>query len=256
MVAGAAGSWEARAGGGRIGSLRALVRPDRRCHLAFRDCRADAYPPLLARATAELDRDLYTRADEPELDRLTALGFQVRRRERRYRIPVAQARSRVPAIGPPPGIDLVSAADADLDRLRLLDDALRQEIPGADGWRWIPEEFREETFSEGFDPATYLVAVAHRTGDHVGLVRVWLRPDRPRLGCLGVLPAYRRTRVTAALLGTALSAVDPRRYPALGTEIDATNHAADALARRCGAVLTGDSHELILHRRAPGDPAA
>jgi hypothetical protein len=43
-------SWTAVRDGDTVGQLRALVRPDQRCHLFFRDTDADAYDPLLAAA--------------------------------------------------------------------------------------------------------------------------------------------------------------------------------------------------------------
>jgi hypothetical protein len=143
-VGAVAGGWEARTGAEPIGRLGYWIRADQRCYLHFKDCRADAYGPLLAQAAAELDRDLYLNADEAHRAQLAALGFVVGRRELLYRIPTDPARSRVAMLGPPAGVDLVSAADVDLDRLRVLDDALRQDIPGCDGWRWDPEEFRED----------------------------------------------------------------------------------------------------------------
>jgi GNAT superfamily N-acetyltransferase len=246
VVTGSYNRWQAWAGTEVIGTMRAWLRPDQRCVLMFRGCRPDAYPPLLARAVAEFDRDLWTKAGEAELPRLTALGFAVARREHHYRIPTDPVRAGVAAAAAPPGIALVSAADADLDRLRELDDALREVIPGSGGWRWSPEEFREETFSEGFDPATYLVAVEGATGGYVGLVRVWLRRSGARLGCIGVLPPYRRTRVIPALLGTVLRTVHERGHRELVAETDASNRAAKALAARCRAVHTGDSYELVL----------
>ncbi|MGH3679071.1 MAG: GNAT family N-acetyltransferase [Natronosporangium sp.] len=259
-VTGGVDRWEAvRAGDQPAGVLRAWVRPDQRCQVWFRDCHPDAYGPLVSAAVAELDRDLFTEADEPSLPGLVGLGFTVWRREHRYRIPTgAVARPNLPA---PSDVDLVSAGQADLDRLRRLDDALRQEIPGSDGWRWSPEEFREETFSTGFDPATYRVAVERGTGGYVGLLRVWLRPEGPRLGCIGVLPAFRRTRVTAALLGTVFRVLVERGHPAIRAEIDAANRPANALAARAGAVHTADAYTLVLPRSAgsgatrPGGPS-
>lgn len=229
--------------------LRARVRPDQRCAVQFRDCHPDTYAPLLAAAAAELDRDLFTEADPPGLPRLAGLGFTVWRREHHYRIPTGPV---APAFQTPSDVDLTSAGQADLDRLRLLDDSLRQEIPGSDGWRWSPEEFREETFSTGFDPATYLVAVERGTGGYVGLLRVWMRPAGPRLGCVGVLPAFRRTRVTAALLSAVFRVLVERGHPEVRTEIDATNRPANALAARAGAIHTADSYALVRPRSTPG----
>lgn len=135
-------------------------------------------------------------------------------------------------------------------QLRLLDDALRNETPGADGWRWTPSEFREETFSDGFSPATYQVAVEERTGAYVGLVRLWLKSAVPRFGFIGVLPRWRRTKVTYALLSTVSLEVYRRGHAEVAGEIDATNRASNAIAARAGAVRVGGSYELV--REATG----
>jgi GNAT superfamily N-acetyltransferase len=205
---------------------------------------------------AELHRPLlYTsvqQRDEVELRRLGDLGFVVSRRDHHYRIPVDPARFRLPDAAPPPGIVLISAAGANLDQLRLLDDALRNETPGADGWRWTPSEFREETFSDGFSPATYQVAFQERTGAYVGLARLWMKSAGPRFGFVGVLPPWRRTRVTYALLSSVFQEVLRRGHTEVTGEIDATNRASNAIAARAGAVRVSGSYELVRgHRSRP-----
>jgi GNAT superfamily N-acetyltransferase len=234
-----------------VGTVRALTMPDQRTVLSFRDCRDDAYEPLLGCLDADLGCDFYTAVDERDrtgLDRLSALGFSVARREYAYRVPVTATHRSLADILPPSGITLLGAADADLDRLRLLDDALRQDTPGSDGWRWTPEEFREETFSDGFDPATYLVAVEEGSGEYVGITRLWMKAAGPRFGFVGVLPRWRRTRVTYALLATVFGEVRRRGHGEVAAEIDATNRASNGIAARVGAVRVGGT--LHLHRRA------
>jgi GNAT superfamily N-acetyltransferase len=255
-VVGGGGRWEARDGAAMVGRLRAVTRPDRRTFLSFQDCRDDAYAPLLARAVAELRRPLLHTSvqewDEVELGRLGDLGFVISRRDHHYRIPIDPARFRLPDAAPPPGIVLTSAADANLDQLRLLDDTLRNETPGSNGWSWTPSEFREETFSDGFSPATYQVAVEERAGAYVGLARLWMKPAGPRFGFVGVLPCWRRTRVTYALLSTVLQEVQRRGHTEVAGEIDATNQASNAIAARAGAVRVGGSYELVRgHRSSP-----
>lgn len=133
-ITGGGERWEARDGADTVGVVRAGTRPDRRTFLSFRDCRDDAYAPLLAQAAAELHRPLlYTSVHEKDeiwLRRLGDLGFVVSRRDHHYRIPVDPGLFRLPDAAPPPGIMFISAADADLDRLRLLDDTLRNQTPG------------------------------------------------------------------------------------------------------------------------------
>lgn len=247
-VTGGPHSWTAYDGADPVGTLRWFVRPDRRCVVSFRDCRDDAYRPLLAAAVAALPRDLYTHVDEryPEARRrLVALGFVPNRLEDVYRIPVDPVAARLVGVAPPPDVDIISAADADLDRLRALDDVLRQEIPGCDGWEWSAESFQRETFSEGFHPATYLVAVERDTDRYVGLIRAWIKAAEPHLGCLAVLPGARRGHITRALVAIGLAALHRQGHTGMLTTIDATNRAALALARRMGGQRVGGVHELV-----------
>ncbi len=70
------------------------------------------------------------------------------------------------------------ADEVEGSRLRLLDDELRQDVPGTDGWRWTPEGFRTENDPPQSDPA-----VASRTlleglgGTVVGAALELRRPD-------------------------------------------------------------------------------
>jgi GNAT superfamily N-acetyltransferase len=112
--------------------------------------------------------------------------------------------------GLPAGLDVLSAADADITRLRLLDDALRQDVPGSAGWRWDAEEFRAETLNPFSDPATYLVAVDRASGEYAGLVRIWRNRAGPRLGLIAMLARYRRRGVARALLGRAFAVLAAR----------------------------------------------
>ncbi len=94
-----------------------------------------------------------------------------------------------------------------MEHLRLLDDALRGDIPGTGGWRSTPEEFAEETLdARAFNPPTYLVAVTQDTGECIGLVRIWMNRSGPRIGMFGVLRAYRRRGIALALLARCLVA--------------------------------------------------
>lgn len=240
------GRWVARSASDVVGEVRSFTRPDGRTFLSLRDCDDDAYRPLLETAVAELRRDVYVSVPEQNdlaIRRLKGIGFRVTRRDHHYRVPVDPTRHR--SIDRPSRISLVSAADADLDRLRLLDDELRNATPGTDGWRWIPADFRDETFSDGFTPATYQVAIDSHTADYVGLARVWVKPSGPRFGYVGVLPDWRRTRVTHLLLSTVFGELHQRGHTSVTAEIDATNRASNAIAGRAGAVRIGGSLELV-----------
>src|SRR5262249_1831275 len=152
--------------------------PDSRWRIGFEACREDAYGPLLDAVTAGTGgEDLYLNAGERDSEnqaRILGLGFVVNRREGYYRIPTAPAITGLVKTQPPPDVVFIAAIDTDEEDLRLLDQALREDVPGSEGWIWDPVDFREETFdAPDFDPATYVVAVDSDSARYIGLIRVW-----------------------------------------------------------------------------------
>jgi GNAT superfamily N-acetyltransferase len=259
-------TWRALDGDVVAGEVSARIRPDDRCFLYFDTWRADAYPPLAEAVTRELGRDLYVTTEDAEYDTLdacAAAGFTVHRRESYYRIPADPAVAGPAGAVLPAGLDVLSAASADITRLRLLDDALRQDVPGCAGWRWEAEDFRAETFSTFFDPATYLVAVDRASGEYAGLVRIWRNRAGPRLGLIAVLAPYRRRGVARALLGQAFAVLAVRGDTSAVCEVDDTNVASLSLLTGLGARRYGGNVELIRrparsspHRSGHQPPAA
>ena len=168
--------WRALDGDVVAGEASARLRPDNRWFVYFDTWRADAWPPLADAVARDLGRDLYVTLEDAEYDALDACaqaGFAVHRRESCYRISADPAVTGLAGAVLPAGLGVLSAADADITRLRLLDDALRQDVPGCEGWRWDAGQFWAETFSRSFDPATCLVAVDWASGEYAGLVRIW-----------------------------------------------------------------------------------
>ena len=189
------------------------------------------------------DDDVYVTVAESDVSRYEGVGFVVSRREDEYLVPTGHH-----AVAPPPGFAFRRADEVDEERLRRLDDALRQDVPGTDGWRWDAAGFRAETFeSPAFDPATYLVAVDRRD-DYVGLARVWVNRPTPRLGMIGVLAPYRRRGLAKALLEAVFSELHRRGAVEVSTEVDETNVASQALLAGFGARRIAGHVELI--RRA------
>ncbi len=183
-----------------------------------------------------------------ELQILADAGFIAARREVRVDVDVDRALAKIGEARLPPGVVAISAADADVDRLRVLDDALRDDIPGTDGWRSTPAEFADETFrTPAFNPATYLVAVEEDTGEYIGLVRIWMNRSGPRIGMFGVLPAHRRRRIALALLARCLISAREAGHQTATSEYDETNEASARFFERLGAHRTGSILEL-----APG----
>jgi GNAT superfamily N-acetyltransferase len=241
-------TWRALDGDLVAGEVSARLRPDNRWFLYFDTWRADAYAPLANAVARDLGRDLYVTLEDAEYDALDACaeaGFAVHRRESYYRMPTDPAITGLAAATLPAGLGILSAADADITRLRLLDDALRQDVPGSEGWRWDAEEFRAETFSRFFDPATYLIAIDRASGEYAGLVRIWRNRAGPRLGLIATLARYRRRGVARALLGQAFTVLAARGDTSVVGEVDDTNVASLSLLTGLGARRYGGNVELI-----------
>jgi GNAT superfamily N-acetyltransferase len=233
-------TWRAFDGTETVGEIRAVLKPDSRWFIGFDACRDDAYQPLLAAAVADGTRgDLYVTANEKDGEgqaRYAGLGFVLNRREGIYAMPTDPDRTGLANAVDPADAVLISAIDADWDDLRLLDDALRQDVPGSDGWQWDPAGFREETYdAPDFDPATYVVAVDSYSARYIGLARVWVGPGRPRLGLVAVLPPYRRRGLAKAMLGRVFGVLHERGKGEVTFEIDGKNTASLALFAGAGA---------------------
>lgn len=175
-----------------VGRANVFRRPDGRAFLAADAWKDEVTTALLRVAISDVPGDLYSTVDENDAAQralLDAAGFLESRREHEYLIPVGGVLAGT-AGRETPGIRIVSAADVDAERLMRLDDALRQDVPGADGWVGELAEFRSYTFgAPQFDPELYLVAV---TDDdrYAGLVRLW-RANRVR-HCAGPDSPVRR----------------------------------------------------------------
>jgi ribosomal protein S18 acetylase RimI-like enzyme len=246
-------SWRALAGAEVVGEANAMLRPDRRWFISVDTWVADSFLPLVSAVADDLRQDLYTtvdEGDEAELRNWSAAGFTFLRREHHYLVPTGPDRTRLAGAALPAGMSLVSADAVDEDGLRMLDEALRQDVPGTDGWINDPQEFREHTFDERrFDPATYLVAVDDFSRAFAGLARVWNHPRQPRLDLVGVTSGYRRQGLAKNLLAAVFAPLRDRGVSEVAAEADATNAASNALLTRIGARRAGGSIELV--RRAP-----
>lgn len=214
-----------------------FVRPDGR-----------SFVRVPAEAVDAPDRQLYAMVDEADAsarELWEQLGFQVSRREGVYLVPTNPAVTGLRDVEAPGGFLFVSADRVDEDRLRLLDDALRQDVPGTDGWNWRKDAFREETFCADFDPATYLVGVEEATGDYVGLARVWNNPSCPRLGLIAVRTPYRRRGIARALLAQPLAVLHDRGKHEVLAEVDEANIASLSLISGLGARRIGGAIEVV-----------
>ena len=177
---------------------------------------------------------------------LVAAGFVESRREAVVSISIQSALEALRDAAPPAGVELRSAADVDEDRLRLLDNELRQDVPGTFRWESTPEQFRDQSFDDPeFDSRTYLVAVDAASDEYIGIVRIWMKRTRPRLGFVGVRREHRRRGIGSALLASALRAVQATGAREVTTEYDLTNEASTAIAEHLGGQRTGVTVELV-----------
>jgi ribosomal protein S18 acetylase RimI-like enzyme len=227
-----------------VGRAHLRRRPDGRAFVAADAWQEPVTRALLDAVAADVPGALYTLAaedDAGQLALLAAAGYGVVRREDEFVIPIAPALAATAGLVPA-GVTIVSADEKESDRLARLDERLRQDVPGTDGWVNDPAEFRDYTFHEHFDPRLYLVAVVD--GEYAGLVRVWRGTRVPRLGLVGVLRWHRRRGVARALLHAAFTPLAERGIELVSAEADATNGPSQALLATLGARRTGGSVEL------------
>jgi ribosomal protein S18 acetylase RimI-like enzyme len=252
----AQGQWEARSSAGSAGRVLAWRRPDRRWFVSFREVASEAYGPLVTNLSRDIGETLYTTVDytdEHRFEHLCAVGFRPVRRETIYAIAVADALEALGEAGLPDGYVLQNVLEVPESALRQLDDRLRQEVPGTNGWEWDAQGFREETHdSAEFDPGLYWIVAEASTDERVGIVRVWNRPDAPRIGLVAVLPRHRRRGISRALLGTVFRTLRLRGVGSVVTEVDDANEAALGLLIRLGGRRVGALVEML--RPGPGEP--
>jgi len=244
-------TWNLVRGADTTASAHALCRPDGRWFVSIDAWDDEAWAPLMTMMAEELRQDLHTivdESDEATLDSWRRFGFEIARRELDYVIPVDPSVTGLADTRLPDGIVLLSADDVDETELRQLDNALRADVPGSDGWVSDPQEFRDRNFDERyFDPATYLIAVDDEREAFAGLVRILVIPRRPRLALVGVTATYRRRGLARALLAAGFCAVHNRAYTHVGAEVDDTNTAAIRLLEQAGGQRAGAS--VVMTRR-------
>lgn len=228
--------WEVRDGPEVRAAARAVRRPDGRCFVRFTGDEA-SIPALAGHIHAAIGTIFAFASRERPAHReaLTLAGFALDLVEHRFTVEFERALAALSRASLPQQFRLVSAADADRDRLFALDTSIRQLVPGTEGWQGRRDWFDEElTESPPFDPEGYLVA-EHREG-YVGLVRVWRNPEMPRLGLIGVLPSHRRTSLAPAMLARALGAAAEWGHHAFTTETSTSNPAVHRVLSRIGRV--------------------
>jgi ribosomal protein S18 acetylase RimI-like enzyme len=228
--------------------VSAAMRPDGRLLLRAPEWTGEAATDAVQAAQSRA-ASAVTHVDEravAEWEALTRAGFAVSRRDAHVAFEVERALEALHRSALPAGVLVRPADDVDEDALRHLDDELRHDVPGTAGWRSTPEEFCEHTFADpAFDPRTYLVAVDEASGDLLGLVRIWMNPQGPRLGNVGVRRPQRGRGIGSALLALALRAVEATGADEVTMEHDVANEASSSLADRLGARRIRTVLELV-----------
>lgn len=228
-----------------IGLATALIRPDDRLFLSCRLTDESVFAPLLDAAVADLDRPVHLSIADHQQDRLRLAdlaGFQVEVRNENFEVPFWSALERTGS-GHSARVELVQADQVDRDQLFTLDNELRQDVPGCEGWRGDRRWFEDEMTGDTFEPRAYVVARDRAGGQLIGLCRIWRNPVAPTLGLIGVRRTHRTGYPARMLLHAALSAAST-----WGSETFVAQTAHRSLQRRLrsfGAVQTGETLQLV-----------
>lgn len=232
-----------------VATATVFERPDARTFVSSTGD-ADAIGPLVDAIAAELPRAfLHTIVDDTDPDRQAAFeatGFVVELTEDVFTVPFDRAIRAFAKAPTPTGYSIISAADADRDRLVDLDNLVRQDVPGCDGWAgdraWLDDELDE---SPPFDPSAYLIGAHDATGEYAGLIRIWRNRGGPRFGLIGVTRPHRHTTLAAALLRRGLTAAAEWGSPTFTTETSLTNAVIHHRMARLGGERTARFHQLV-----------
>ena len=224
-------------------ALQAIRRPDGAWSIRLPHDQPSSWPALVEAATgdgcATLVLTCPAEQDQEHLLALQRAGFQRARTETIWRLPVAAILTTAVRTEH----RLVLVTDLDPEAVVVLDNAIRADIPGCEGWVATGAQLAATFEDPGFDPALYLVAQHLGTGGLEGLVRVWDgRPD-PRLGCIGVAASRRRTSLALVLLQAVARTLEARGVRYLTAETDDTNRASQLMAINCGGTAVETSIE-------------
>lgn len=214
-----------------VGRAYVRHRPDRRTFVAVDAWHADVGAELLEEVLRAVPGPLHAVLGEDDAVQLALFGLAGFAEVRRQDELLVRVRTGPADVA---GFTLVSAADVDLADLARLDEELRADVPGSDGWVNEAAEFRAWTVDAA--------------GALAGLARVWGRTRGvPRLGLVAVRRPYRRRRLATALLHRAFAPLAARGGTEVSAEVDTANTASRALLDGFGTRRTGGTIEL-LHR--------
>lgn len=226
--------WIARNGDQVLGAVAVRGRPDGRRFARFGDSVPESLSWLGA-AVAERGGLHAIARSAGELGQLIAAGFVVEIENHDFEIRFDDALLRLGRPRLPDRFSLVPPHELDEKKCLALDNELRQDVPGTDGWIGTLEMWRDELASAEYDPSGYLVAVERPTGKYCGLIRVWRNDDGPRIGLLGVSRSNRGSPLAAALLQSGLAGAATWGSATFRTSTSPSNPGTYPALRRMGA---------------------
>jgi ribosomal protein S18 acetylase RimI-like enzyme len=238
----APGQWHALEDDLVVGRGTTSRRLDGRVFVSIDAWHDAAFDHLAEAMLATLPRPLHTMVDEADQE-LTArwqrAGFTTRRREWEYAVPTDPDITGLES-APPPGVTVIAFGRAGEAPLRALDRTIRAEVEAGPGWQDMPAEV---VANPVLDPSRHAVAV--RSGDYVGLLRIATVTRRPRIGLIAVRADHRRHRIARTLLAHTLGALHHVGRETASAEVTESNVAAVALFEGIAARRTGRSLELV-----------
>lgn len=228
--------------------MHLVDRPDRRTFFIFRGD-LDALGHMLTVVRSEVPGPLHAsgqQSDAALLDRLKASGFVDEMTSEAFNVRFDVVLPRLRRAWVPEGFRIATANEASRTKLLELDNALRNLIPGLDGWECTVADFEAEfEDTPPYAPAAYLVAIA--PDDTYGaLVRIWRNPTGPRIGMVGVLPQYRHLPLAAKLLHRALTEASTWGSETFVTETAHTNTALHPRLVRHAEASVDVLYQLVL----------
>lgn len=234
-------------------AVNAVQRPDGAWLLHLPENHVDAWSDLVRLVSGDLDGPLLvSRPEDQGMEADAALrtaGFVPVRWETVWRIPIAGLLAK-PTVRTAHRI--VSVTSLDADAVAELDNRIRNDIPGTEGWMGTGAQLIESLADPEFDPALYRVAQHEESARLDGLIRVWNRVPEPRLGCIGVTRPWRRTRLALALVQDIADTLHARGVTHITTETDTTNRNSHPMAIRQGGQAIKTTVEW--HREADANP--
>lgn len=233
-------TWVALDNDAVVAAARELERSDGRLFVRF----AGELPhvaDLSAHVARQHRRNIYASADaESDTEKsLRAAGFTVEVTGERFDVRFGAALASLRR-APPHPYRILDARDVEPDQLFELDNALRDLVPGTNGWQGNRAWFD----SELTDPGSYLVAAMPASDRLVGLARMWNNPSRPRFGLVGVLPEHRRPSPAVDLLRRVISEASSWGHDSFTTETTTVNRVVHPRLRRIGTP-TGQFHQMV-----------